>query len=569
MPWEFGGKGPLSTEKELIKAVEIQHYITLAKGPQFLNGPVGKDIEDLISNNDLVAIKAKLTTALAAKVPPVSIDVLDKAVEERKKEYPCTGYVLNDTGKKFLDKYNSNNAALAMAINMGNILEFQNINPSTQTVEGMAINVLFQLVMYLIYAASFISLGAVLMVRLVVIWITLVMSPLLMMVVSVPPLKEKMGDIGKLWDTFLTHAMAPLIIALFMSIGWIMMKGVQSISGDAFAGVGKGFGVGGLNTLQDLIVAIGVVVIVWTGVFAAAKDTFAKSITGAISGALKLAGRSVAMLPLKHTPLVPTQTESAKNPSIFTMGMALKQFARGVENEDAKKSANLARAITGDTNMTTGELKGLQTADEARKALGVKSRLEKIAGGDTSIHANLTASQGFIQLTNTTTGQFRDLLARYQKANEEGEIQAEGKALRDYIYANQNTKGSGVPTIHENDVDPVAGAKPPTTTDTTTQTTTGNIKIDSKSAATLTKTLGEPEGAAKTVSPENAQKLKDFVIKNNINLEDLDTKDKATSKTLVDIYDKFIGKIPSTTDEKLLKRKAEEAKDFLNQTNNS
>jgi len=229
----------------------------------------------------------------------------------------CRGEKLTDTGVLFLKKYSSQNAALAMAISMGKVVFYEDVTADLKAdpnLERLFTSATFSLLLYLVYAASFVALFAVLLGRLIIMWLAIVLSPILMITMFVPALKEQIKGFGQISEQFMKNAVAPIGIALSMTIGWIMLKAMQSVNkvssgflspqAKIFDGL-NGIPVVGLNTLQDLVVALGTIAVVWIGVFAAAEDSIAAPVTNVMKDGLKKVGSFLGTLPLKHLSVIP------------------------------------------------------------------------------------------------------------------------------------------------------------------------------------------------------------------------------------------------------------------------
>lgn len=250
----------------------------------------------------------------------------------------CDGAKLSDQGKLFLARYNSRNAAFAMALNMSNIVFYQETNvDSLKDAEKLLTNTLFSVMLYLVFMASFLALFIVLLGRLVVMWLCIAISPILLIAIAAPELKDKIGGVGKLSEIFVKNAIAPLIISLAMTIGWIMLKAIQGLnpggqsfsSGSAFTiDPTNGIPIVGLNSLQDFTVAIATIAVVWLGVFSAAEGTIAEFATNWLKESVTKAGKYIGSIPLRHIPAVPIRLPSGEQRQY-----TLQQLGRAVENK--------------------------------------------------------------------------------------------------------------------------------------------------------------------------------------------------------------------------------------------
>ncbi len=222
---------------------------------------------------------------------------------------------LTVSGQIFFGNFASHNAALALAVNMSKVIFYEDLPAvdDVDSVEKITISVLFSILLYLIYVISFIALFIVLLARTVVLWIGIVLSPLLLLAIAVPVVKEKLGFIDDILDKMIQSAIAPISIALALTVGWIMLQAMQSVD---TIGAGAsiilwqnmdagGIPVSRLSTPQDIIVAIGTVGVVWFGVFGAASKSIAGPVTDAIKSGVGRAAGFVATAPFKYTPFIP------------------------------------------------------------------------------------------------------------------------------------------------------------------------------------------------------------------------------------------------------------------------
>lgn len=284
------------------------------------------------------AVKAKITTAIGtikdANKKSAAETQFNKNIEDWNTNKLCAvegdKYTLTEKGKAFFGKWRSSNAAMLLAINLGKIAEYTKVDFATaKNIPSAFIAGLFGVLMYIVYAASFVALLIVLLARLVIMWLALVLSPVLILTLAVPTLKEQMGAFKEISDQFVKNAIAPLTIALSLTIGWIMLSSLQSaqinISSDDLAGLALRIPISGLNTLQELTVAIGTLAVVWMGVFSAASNTIAAAVTDQIKNGLQAAGKWVGALPFRHAPIIPIK--NAQGVSRYGVGDILKGFS--------------------------------------------------------------------------------------------------------------------------------------------------------------------------------------------------------------------------------------------------
>ncbi len=380
---------PFSQFKEkvdvvMIKAKELEIYRMVGKS---FNTAIilekGSPITDTDSIDD---IKKKVTI----------LNEADKANFEKKlanaqNQDLCTGKELNDQGVIFLQHYNSRNAAFALALNMGKIVFYNEVDTKSMTLdagfEKLFTNALFSMILYVIYCVSFIALFIVLLGRLVVMWLCIAVSPILLLMMASSQVKEKMGGFGELADKFTKNAIAPLLISLSLTVGWIMLKAVQGLeigSETAFKlNPSNGVPIAGFDTLQDFMVALGVIAVVWIGVFSAAKGTIAEGATDWIKGHVETAGKFLGSIPLKHMPVIPIALPDHPHDhyTFSQLGHYIENIGRSDDNKLATNAGNKKTATDEnlrDMHDQAGLTNWLKNAKDGNKDLTSKSYRESM-----------------------------------------------------------------------------------------------------------------------------------------------------------------------------------------------
>lgn len=349
-------------------------------------------------------------------------DAFNKDIQKAKESKFCTGKGLTSQGELFLKRYNSRNAAFALALNMGKIVFYEDIKFDVDKIEKLFVNTLFSLMLYFVYIASFLALFVVLLGRIVVMWLSIAISPILLLMIAAPTLKEKMGGFSKLSEQFVKNAIAPVLIALSMTIGWIMLKAVQGLnmggSGSTFStdsafpmDPSGGVPVVGLNTLQDFMVALGVIAVVWLGVFSSAEGTIAEFATNWMKEHLLTAGKWIGSLPFKHLPIVPISLPGHEGESytFSQVGRALERMTHVDDNKLADRTG-APRSATPDNLRNIHDAPGIyhylnQAKDlekeYQRKAIGswlgdIKNRdaIREMRSNDEALFDDLTKLAG-------------------------------------------------------------------------------------------------------------------------------------------------------------------------------
>lgn len=267
------------------------------------------------------------------------------------KSNPKLPYEFTDDGKLFFSSFDSNNAAIILATNFGKVGEIKKVTlrgPGS-AVKDLFLNSLFSATLYIIYATAFIALLIILAVRLIVLWVTMVLSPLIVLSFIIPDnLKSSLGGSGELGKKFVKNAIAPIPIALVMSIGFIMItawKDARFLGGSlASETAGLNLLTSGMSTLQDLVAAIGMVVVIWLGVFEAAKDTYAQGMVEGLGNAVKQAGKFVVTAPFKYLPLIPVKA-GEKPVSVGAITGALGQIPQQFRERQAKEEKRVLRSL--------------------------------------------------------------------------------------------------------------------------------------------------------------------------------------------------------------------------------
>lgn len=266
---------------------------------------------------------------------------------------------------QYFSRIDQRNIAMIMAVNMGGLTEFH-LTPADEipTYEQITINTLFSIVLFLVYGISYVALLVVLVARLVVLWVTLALSPLVALKYAIPEsiISGLGGGAGEKMDlekTFIKHAFAPTIIAFGMSIGFLMLDAFQSggtnflgsLGGTAlsdFQGESQGTFVPGIDSIQALMISIATVGVVWMTVFAAASDTMASVVTDKIKGFAEKVGGWIATSP-KYLPFMPIPIggEGEEKYSVAALTQGIGAIPEHFRYTAAKQAQILGEAITG------------------------------------------------------------------------------------------------------------------------------------------------------------------------------------------------------------------------------
>ncbi|MBA4336955.1 hypothetical protein C0416_04265 [bacterium] len=220
-------------------------------------------------------------------------------------------YALSESGMKFFTKFNSRNAALLMAIQFMNVLDVDKISSSISNdkmdVGGLAFNLLFSVILYVIYGAAYVALFVVLLARLVFLWLIIALSPFAVLAFVAPNLVPSAA--GSIQEKFVKNVFAPILIGIPLTIGYVLLEALRMADVSDKAGLATSFSVikletSGISDLQSMIIAFAAVAVVWVGVFMAAEGTIAARFTEAIKQTVGGFGMK-AVEGLKTIPLIP------------------------------------------------------------------------------------------------------------------------------------------------------------------------------------------------------------------------------------------------------------------------
>jgi hypothetical protein len=182
------------------------------------------------------------------------------------------------------------------------------------------------------------------------------------------------GGGSDLQKKFITNAIAPILIGIPLSIGFIMLS--------AFKGVGTppklpggadlnlfNLAVSGVEDMQKLIMAFGICAVVWIGVFAAAEGTIAKDVVNQVRGFVGGVGKKIASLP-QYAPLIPVA--DGKKGSLFELTQRASHVLdqpRARAQRDLNVKLGISTREWGEIKTKEGFLKNLQGAQTGGKIL--------------------------------------------------------------------------------------------------------------------------------------------------------------------------------------------------------
>ncbi|MFA6550479.1 MAG: hypothetical protein WCT36_03945, partial [Candidatus Gracilibacteria bacterium] len=254
--------------------------------------------------------------------------------------------VASETLQQFIGDWAPHSATIIMAVEFMHMQDLQNaVMGSELTLSSLSINMLFSIVMFVIYGMAFVILFIVLLTRAITVWLAIILSPLLVIVYIVPEITEKAGgNIKEVVTKAISISTAPMVIGFVLSVGFIMMT---SLGATGQIGEGVQFttllqdtltwntNISGLANFQEIMIAIGTVGFVWMGIKAATDKTAASAITNPIMNGISSAGTWLGKAAVLYPNIIPVPGKDGKE-SKENMGTLLKTF------DKAKRAPELA-----------------------------------------------------------------------------------------------------------------------------------------------------------------------------------------------------------------------------------
>lgn len=354
--------------------------------------------------------------------------------------YPENSICLDDANfsaqaEQFFSTFSADNISFLMAMNLANISQMLNVSElvrESPTIQNVTVNILISLILYFIYALSFVVLFIVLVTRVVVLWFVIALSPLILIQIVFPEgLKSITGDFD-IQDLFIKHAFAPVIIGLGMTIGYLMLDAYQLNSA---ASLGSSLQLGedfanafsaGSSGLQELMVGLAAAAVVWKVTFAAAEGTLAGDIVGTIKGAVSSAASTVAGLPsyIQWIPL-PGGTGDNTTTNIASVIQTGREFVRGLQRTERltpRTNEEFLQYVQSPTLTSTNDdlrvLRSIRNVSEVRTRLTMANFRAMLGRMDSNNVGDATARQRL----NTTLTTFppanpTDSIETYLNAN--------------------------------------------------------------------------------------------------------------------------------------------------------
>lgn len=273
---------------------------------------------------------------------------------------------LNKLGKDFFSTFNSRNAAMVMAIELMGIANIDEVKvDSVSDVKSLTINTLFSIIFLAIYGTAFVALFAALLVRVIVLWISIAISPLSFLGLAFETVKKNFGDDDPFFSMFMKSAIVPVPVALILTIGMIMITQLKQITPGVQLSTNPadlGAITSGISTIQDLIAGLATAGFIWIAAFKAMKGPQIDKVVSPIKGAVEGFGKNLAKLPL-YAPILPVAPGKSVGLAALTSGLSAP--AAYIQ----KKQGEYAEMFGDKSAKTVNKLKGVKNEAEARKAI--------------------------------------------------------------------------------------------------------------------------------------------------------------------------------------------------------
>lgn len=339
---EEGGSLPLAAKTALPKFV----LALIAVNFSFLAVKVVLDFTNVVTG--IVFALPSTTIDRPANIPDL---VEQKICGTNSMEVPgkarwCSEQKLTDEAKNFFGRFDRTNVTLVYAIKFGRAIDLKFIENGLKDIAQLTFNIIFNFILYMVYAVSFIVLFLVLLLRLVTLWVGVVLSPFLALGIVLPNLKQLLGGGDKMQETFVKNAIAPVKIGLVLSIGYIMLDGLQAdkslhgtlLASSTLTAIDPFAIPTSITDLQQLLIAFASVAIIWMGVFAGVEGSTAQILTNGMKGALEGAGKWVAKLPM-YAQVIPVGSGTQ---SIQQLLYGMKQWKREFEAKYGETHGSMA-----------------------------------------------------------------------------------------------------------------------------------------------------------------------------------------------------------------------------------
>lgn len=296
---------------------------------------------------------------------------------------------LNPEIQKKIADWNIDGALTIIAIKFMRMQDLSGIATQIRdnvTIANLAINMLFSLIMYIVYGISFIVLIIILFARAAVLWMLIVFSPLIVVNFTFPNvIAAAGGGAGDLPKKVMSTLLAPIIIGFVLSIGYILLSTMQNINYDGVTSLISDVPTSNLDTFQDLLIAIGSVVFIWMGIQGATSEAIGGSVAGTIMSAAQGAGQWLAKAPFMYTPIFQIKSPHSTHGDIVSLGTLAEAITIGKSRWDQSHREGAERVLN---LMGMG---GKKTLDQATTRAEFKELLKSYTPAEIADNKDLQA----------------------------------------------------------------------------------------------------------------------------------------------------------------------------------
>jgi hypothetical protein len=421
--------------------------------------------------------------------------------------------------------FDSRNAMYVYSYNIfriGEILEvFNQKNPSVnlQDLTGIALNVVLAIIMAGMLILLNIAMLVAFAVRMVMIWVMLIFSPVMAIDIVFTGTTAKIPQLKKgFLHTFVTLSFMPAVCGFILSIGLIMFtvlsKALKSMPDHQILQLG-GFKVfiggnllPGFGSLQEVILALVVMIIIWTAIFAMFKTN---TLVQQATGGLEKMGKSLASTAGKGLTMIPIIPTGGKGMSLSSIGKVVNDLPGIVDSYKTRDAENLRKSLglkyaTEQVELSPKALDDIrqltQESSPAKRAEFIKTIFNEVGTGN----KNLTDKTDFIAALQQT-GIDPSLIEKWKAdpvSNAPGLVDALKKKEPNYFETGWNPPTTAPTTTPETPAGATTTATGPTVTVTAPTATNTNYTIEVDGSTFILK----PDEASKFIkSYDEAQKL--------------------------------------------------------------
>ncbi len=235
-----------------------------------------------------------------------------------------------------------------------------NLNRASQLLTpdftNLTVSALFSIIFAVIYGTAYVAMFIVLVGRMVVLWVTIMLSPLAAFSIVVPDLLPEDLNIQK---KFLSHAFVPLKMAIPLSFGYILISQMSLVinTNTNIVSAGSldltGGGEFARNvSISTLLYGAASVAIIWMGVFMASKDVVGSGLVETIKSKVESAGNTVAKWPT-YLPMFPF---GSSHFSLASVGHAFQAASAQITEDQRKRTEADAGSLLAPFNIIIGDL---------------------------------------------------------------------------------------------------------------------------------------------------------------------------------------------------------------------